>query len=44
MNRRIRFHHPIAAAEEAHRFSGILALSACCLCCIHGTGGSDFCT
>ena len=44
MNRRIRFHHPIAEAEKAHRFSGILVLSACCLCCIHGTGGSDFCT
>ena len=28
------------AAEEELVFSGILVMSACCLCCISGTGGN----
>ena len=32
-----------AAAEEAQLFSGVLAMSVCCLCCIGGTGGHFSC-
>ena len=46
MNSRVyvNFKNKAVAAEEAHFFSGILVMSACCLCCIKGTGGYFPCT
>ncbi len=40
----IDFNNKAVAAEEAKRFSGILVMSACCLCCIKSTGGHFSCT
>lgn len=40
----IDFNNKAVAAEEAKRFSGILVMSACCLCCFKGTGGRFSCT
>ena len=46
MNNRvyININNKAIAAEVAKRFSGILVMSACCLCCISGTGGHFSCT
>lgn len=46
MNNRVHINlgnNKTLAAEENYLFSGILVMSACCLCCIGGTGGHFFC-
>ena len=40
----ININNKAIAAEVAKRFFGILVMSACCLCCISGTGGHFSCT